>query len=70
MSDFFDSEIVKESLDDIKELQDLVQTSIIDTAFAPITARAPPDPFCAILSNATDAKVLLPACIGAVDKAS
>ena len=37
MSAFFDSEMVKESLDDIKELQDLVQTSIIDTAFAPIT---------------------------------
>ena len=37
MSDFFNSEIVKESLEDIKELQDLVQTSIIDTAFAPIT---------------------------------
>ena len=37
MSDFFDSKIVKESLEDIKELQDLVETSIIDTAFAPIT---------------------------------
>ena len=37
MSDFFDSEIVKESLEDIKDLQDLVQSNIIDTAFAPIT---------------------------------
>ena len=37
MSDFFDSEIVKESLEDIKELQDLVTSNLIDTAFAPIT---------------------------------
>ena len=37
MSDFFDSEIVKESLEDIKELQDLVTSSIIDTALSPIT---------------------------------
>ena len=37
MSDFFDSEIVKESLDDIKELQDLVTSNLIDTALAPIT---------------------------------
>jgi len=37
MSDFFDSEIVKESLEDIKELQDLVTSNLIDTALAPIT---------------------------------
>ena len=37
MSDFFDSEIVKESLEDIKELQDLVTSNLIDTALAPVT---------------------------------
>ena len=37
MSDFFDSEMVKESLEDIKELQDLVTSNLIDTALAPIT---------------------------------
>ena len=36
-SEFFDSEMVQESLEDIKELQDLISSSIIDTAFAPIT---------------------------------
>ena len=36
-SEFFDSEMVQESLEDIKELQDLITNSIIDTAFAPVT---------------------------------
>ena len=36
-SDFFDSEMVQASLEDIKELQDLITNSIIDTAFAPVT---------------------------------
>ena len=36
-SEFFDSEMVQASLEDIKELQDLVTNSIIDTAFAPVT---------------------------------
>ena len=36
-SEFFDSEMVQESLEDIKELQDLITSSIIDTAFSPIT---------------------------------
>ena len=37
-SEFFDSEMVQESLEDIKELQDLItQWNIIDTAFAPVT---------------------------------
>tara|TARA_B100000214_G_scaffold163020_1_gene116921 strand:+ start:81 stop:428 length:348 start_codon:yes stop_codon:yes gene_type:complete len=35
--EFFDSEMVKESLEDIKELQDLITSSIIDTAFASVT---------------------------------
>ena len=32
-SEFFDSEMVQPSLEDIKELQDLITNSIIDTAF-------------------------------------
>ena len=32
-SEFFDSEMVQVSLEDIKELQDLITSSIIDTAF-------------------------------------
>jgi len=36
-SEFFDSEMVQSSLEDIKELQDLISSSIIDTAFSPIT---------------------------------
>ena len=36
-SEFFDSEIVQASLEEIKELQDLISSSIIDTAFSPIT---------------------------------
>ena len=36
-SEFFDSEMVQASLEDIKELQDLITSSIIDTAFAPVT---------------------------------
>ena len=33
-SEFFDSEMVQESLEDIKELQDLITQGILDTAFA------------------------------------
>ena len=36
-SEFFDSEIVQASLEEIKELQDLISSSIIDTAFSPVT---------------------------------
>ena len=36
-SEFFDSEMVQASLEEIKELQDLITSSIIDTAFAPVT---------------------------------
>ena len=36
-SEFFDSEMVQASLEDIKELQDLITSSIIDTAFASVT---------------------------------
>ena len=36
-SEFFDSEMVQESLEDIKELQDLITQGILDTAFAPVT---------------------------------
>ena len=36
-SEFFDSEMVQASLEEIKELQDLITNSIIDTAFSPIT---------------------------------
>ena len=36
-SKFFDSEMVQESLEDIKELQDLITNGIIDKAFAPVT---------------------------------
>ena len=36
-SEFFDSEMVQASLEDIKELQDLITNSIIDTAFSPVT---------------------------------
>ena len=36
-SEFFDSEMVQASLEDIKELQDLITNSIIDTAFASVT---------------------------------
>ena len=32
-SEFFDSEMVQASLEEIKELQDLITNSIIDTAF-------------------------------------
>ena len=35
--DFFESDMVKESLEDIKELQDLITSSIIDTAFSSVT---------------------------------
>ena len=33
-SEFFDSEMVQASLEDIKELQDLITNSIIETAFS------------------------------------
>ena len=36
-SEFFDSEMVQDSLEEIKELQDLITNSIIDTAFSPVT---------------------------------
>ena len=36
-SEFFDSEMVQSSLEDIKELQDLITNSIIDTAFSSVT---------------------------------
>ena len=36
-SEFFDSEMVQASLEDIKELQDLITNSIIDTAFGSVT---------------------------------
>ena len=36
-SEFFDSEMVQVSLEEIKELQDLITNSIIDTAFASVT---------------------------------
>ena len=36
-SEFFDSEMVQESLEEIKELQDLITNSIIDTAFSSVT---------------------------------
>ena len=36
-SEFFDSEMVQASLEDIKELQDLITNSIIDTAFSSVT---------------------------------
>ena len=36
-SEFFDSEMVQESLEEIKELQDLITQGILDTAFSPIT---------------------------------
>ena len=36
-SEFFDSEMVQESLEDIKELQDLITQGILDTAFSPMT---------------------------------
>ena len=36
-SEFFDSEMVQASLEDIKELQDLITSSIIDTAFSSVT---------------------------------
>ena len=36
-SEFFDSEMVQASLEEIKELQDLITNSIIDTAFSPVT---------------------------------
>ena len=37
MMQFFDSEMVQTSLEEIKELQDLITNSIIDTAFSPVT---------------------------------
>jgi len=36
-SEFFDSEMVQASLEEIKELQDLITNSIIDTAFSSVT---------------------------------
>ena len=36
-SEFFDSEMVQESLEDIKELQDLITQGILDTAFSSVT---------------------------------
>ena len=36
-SEFFDSEMVQASLEDIKELQDLITQGILDTAFASVT---------------------------------
>ena len=36
-SEFFDSEMVQASLEDIKELQDLITNSIIETAFSSVT---------------------------------
>ena len=36
-SEFFDSEMVQESLEDIKELQDLITQGMLDTAFASVT---------------------------------
>ena len=36
-SEFFDSEMVQESLEEIKELQDLLTQGILDTAFSPMT---------------------------------
>ena len=36
-SEFFDSEMVQESLEEIKELQDLITQGILDTAFSSVT---------------------------------
>ena len=36
-SEFFDSEMVQESLEEIKELHDLITQGILDTAFSPMT---------------------------------
>ena len=36
-SEFFDSEMVQESLEEIKELQDLITQGILDTAVSPMT---------------------------------
>ena len=36
-SEFFDSEMVQESLEEIKELQDLITQGILDTALSPMT---------------------------------
>ena len=36
-SEFFDSEMVQESLEEIKELQDLITQGILDTAFSSMT---------------------------------
>ena len=36
-SEFFDSEMVQESLEDIKELQDLITNGIIEAAFSSVT---------------------------------
>ena len=36
-SEFFDSEMVQESLEEIKELQDLITQVILDTAFSSVT---------------------------------
>ena len=36
-SEFFDSEMVQASLEEIKELQDLITQGILDTAFSPMT---------------------------------
>ena len=36
-SEFFDSEMVQESLEEIKEIQDLITQGILDTAFSPMT---------------------------------
>ena len=37
-SEFFDSEMVQASLEEIKELQDLITQGILDTAFSPMTS--------------------------------
>ena len=42
-SEFFDSEMVQESLEDIKELQDLITQGILDTAFASVTGHEEDD---------------------------
>ena len=36
-SEFFDSEMVQESLEEIKELQDLITNGIIESAFSSVT---------------------------------
>ena len=36
MNDFFDSEMVRKSMEDIKELQEIVTNSIIQSALSPV----------------------------------